>query len=44
MIMMGGLSMGSGEPGMIVGGPGTISGGKDPGGPGVMVIGLGGLG
>lgn len=43
--MMGGLSTGSGEPGVMLGGPGTVSGvgvGKDSGGPGVMVVGLGG--
>lgn len=35
--MMGGLSTGSGEPGVMLGGPGTVSGvgvGKDTGGLG----------
>lgn len=43
--MTGGLSTGSGEPGMSLGGLGTISGvgvGKFSGGPGVVVIGVGG--
>jgi hypothetical protein len=46
--MMGGLNIGSGEPGMLLGGLGTVSGvgvGMFSGGLGVMVVGVeGGLG
>jgi hypothetical protein len=45
--MMGGLNIGSGEPGMLLGGLGTVSGvgvGMFSGGLGVMVVGVeGGL-
>lgn len=43
--MMGGFNIGSGEPGMLLGGLGTISGvgvGRFSGGLGVVVVGAGG--